>query len=374
MTNPTIGEATLAALERGMEAGLHRGAQVYVARQGETVLDHALGEALPGVAMTTGTVMLWLSSSKPVLAVALAQLWQRGLLDLDDPIAHHVPEFAQHGKERITLRHALTHTGGFRMLSVGYPGSSWEEIIERICAARPEPRWTPGEKAGYHMESSWFILAEVIRRIDGRAYRDYAREAIFLPLGMPDCWIGLPPERYRAYRESGRLAACYDTREESLHGGAKELPFTKEPYLTGTNPGGNGCGPMNQLARFYGMFLAKGRVEGQPFLSPQTLEALTAVHRAGMLDHTFRHVLDWGLGLIVNSQHYAGDGIAPYGYGRRASRRTYGHSGRNSSTAFVDPVHGLVVALAVNGLPEDDRHTERFREITEAIYEDLGLA
>ena len=369
-----MSEATLATLEGGIEEGLHRGAQVYVARHGETVMDFALGEARSGVAMTPGTVMLWLSASKPVVAVALAQLWQRGLLEVDDPIARHVPEFAQHGKERITLRHALTHTGGFRMLSVGYPGSSWEEIIERISTARPEPRWIPGEKAGYHMESSWFLLGEVIRRIDGRPYRDYAREEIFLPLGMTDCWIGLPPERYRDYRESGRLAACYDTREESLHGGEKELPFTKEAYLTGTNPGGNGCGPMNQLARLYGMLHGKGQVEGECFLSPQTVEALTAVHRAGMLDHTFRHVLDWGLGLIVNSQHYAGDGIAPYGYGRHASRRTFGHSGRNSSTAFADPAHGLVVALAVNGLPEDDRHTERFRKVTEAIYEDLGLA
>jgi CubicO group peptidase (beta-lactamase class C family) len=223
------------------------------------------------------------------------------------------------------------------------------------------------------MESSWFVLAEVLQRIAGRPYRELVRDTVFLPLGMDDCWIGLPPELFHEVREGGRLAAFYDTREESQHGGAKELPFTKEAYLTGTNPGGNGCGPMRQLARLYRMFLDRGRIEGEVFLTPQTVEALSAVHRAGMLDHTFRHVLDWGLGIIVNSQHYAGDGLAPYGYGRHASRRTFGHSGRNSSTAFADPVFGMVVALAVNGLPEDERHTERFREVTEAIYEDLEL-
>jgi CubicO group peptidase (beta-lactamase class C family) len=323
--------------------------------------------------MTPETVMLWLSSSKPILAVALARLWEEGRLDLDDPIVRHVPEFAAHGKERITLRHALTHTSGFRMLSVGYPGSTWEEVIQRICEVRPEPRWTPGEKAGYHMESSWFILGEVIQRITGTPYRQHIREAVSSPLGMDDCWIGLPPERFTDHQESGRLAAFYDTREESQYGGEKELPITKEAYLTGTNPGGNGCGPMRQLARLYEMLLQKGTINGEPFLRSQTVEALTAVHRAGMLDHTFRHVLDWGLGLIINSQHYLEEGIAPYSYGRHASRRTFGHSGRNSSTAFADPVHGLVVALAVNGVPEDDRHTERFREVTEAIYEDLGL-
>ena len=81
--------------------------------------------------------MLWLSSTKPTTAVALAQLWEQGLLDLDDPVARHIPEFAAQGKEGITLRHLLTHTAGLRMLDVGWPGDPWDEIIARICAMRP---------------------------------------------------------------------------------------------------------------------------------------------------------------------------------------------------------------------------------------------
>ncbi|MBP1643826.1 MAG: pbpE 2, partial [Acidobacteria bacterium] len=83
--------------------------------------------------------------------------------------------------------------------------------------------------------------------------------------------------------------------------------------------------------------------------------------------------LDWGLGVIVNSAHY-GDPRAPYGYGPHAGPRTFGHSGARSSTAFADPDAGLAVALAVNGLPDDETHRERFERITAAIYEDLGLA
>lgn len=74
--------------------------------------------------MTRDTLMLWLSSTKPVAAVALAQLCERGLLELDDPIARHVPEFGERGKHGITLRHALTHTGGFRLLNFGWPEAS----------------------------------------------------------------------------------------------------------------------------------------------------------------------------------------------------------------------------------------------------------
>jgi CubicO group peptidase (beta-lactamase class C family) len=132
------------------------------------------------------------------------------------------------------------------------------------------------------------------------------------------------------------------------------------------------CGPIRELARFHTALLAGGALDGRRILQPQTVEALTARHRTGLLDQTFRHVMDWGLGVIPNPAIY-GDETVPYAYGRHASRRAVGHSGRRSSTAFMDPEHRLVVALAVNGMPGEDAHRERFRALTEAIYTDLGL-
>ncbi|HEX4494972.1 MAG TPA: serine hydrolase domain-containing protein, partial [Thermoanaerobaculia bacterium] len=184
---------TRAAIAAGIRDGLHLGAQLYASLQGQAVADAALGENRPGEPLTRGHLMLWLSATKPVPAVALAQLWERGLLELDDPVALHVPEFAAQGKEGITLRHLLTHTGGIRMLDTGWPRLPWDEIIARICAMRPEPRWVPGQKAGYHQASSWFILGEVIQRVSGRPFSAYVREEIFAPLGMDDSWIGMPP-------------------------------------------------------------------------------------------------------------------------------------------------------------------------------------
>lgn len=372
---------TREVLERGIAEGLHLGAQVYVSRrrydsaagrasESGTSTQAVLGERAPGEAMTADTLMLWLSSTKPVAAVALAQLWQRGLLELDDPIARHVPEFGARGKDRITLRHALTHTGGFRLLSFGWPQASWDEIIDNICRARPEPGWEPGHKAGYHMSSSWFLLGEVVRRLDGRHFRHYVRQEIFEPLGMNDSWIGMPEERFAAYGR--RIGRMYITDPEV---GAGPVPraWHRAPHVVGCSPGGNGYGPIAELGRFYEMLLGHGRRDAVRVLSPQAVEALTAIHRVGMLDRTFRRKLDWGLGFIINSRHY-GETDIPYGYGRHASRRTFGHSGFQSSTAFADPVHGLVVAVAVNGTPGEPRHTERFSHITEAIYEDLGLA
>src|SRR2546430_1200029 len=107
---------TVAVIEQGIAQGLHIGAQIFVSLDGQTIGDVALGEARRGVPMRADTLMLWLSSAKPITAVAIAQLWERGKLELDDRVAKRIPEFAAHGKDRITIRHILTHTAGFRAI------------------------------------------------------------------------------------------------------------------------------------------------------------------------------------------------------------------------------------------------------------------
>ena len=380
---PADGAATLARVPRarqaildGIREGLHLGAQLYASRRGEVIADGAAGDRLPGEPLRRDDLMLWLSSTKPVAAVAIAQQWERGGLELDDPVARHIPEFAVHGKGAITLRHLLTHTAGIRLLNVGWPHDSWDAIVARVAAMRPEPRWVPGRKAGYHHASSWFLLGEVVRRLDGRGFARYAREEVFAPLGMPDCWVGMPAEVYRELRDQGRLCPVYDTAEPP-GGPPRQLGWDSEAWCTGSHPGGNGYGPIAQLGRFYEMLLARGQAgggaAGRRILSPQAVEAITARHRAGMLDHTFQHVMDWGLGFIVNSRQYGAETV-PYGYGDLASPRTFGHSGYRSSTAFADPENGLAVALAFNGTPANDAHERRLRAVLDALYEDLGLA
>jgi CubicO group peptidase (beta-lactamase class C family) len=352
------------AIGDGIRDGLHLGAQIYVSQSGEAIADAALGENRPGEPLTRDHLMLWLSSTKPVTAVAVAQLWERGLLELDDPVARHVPEFAANGKEGITLRHLLTHTGGIRLLDTGWPQRSWEEIVAKICAMKPEPRWVPGEKAGYHQASSWFILGEVVQRLGGRPFPVYIREEIFEPLGMIDSWVGMPRERYLSYKASGRIGTMWNTEgpEPQPHG------WESEERCVNPSPGGNGFGPMRELGRFYEMLLGRGTLDGRRVLSPQTVEAFTAPHRVGIMDATFKHVMDWGLGFIVNSARYGAETV-PYGYGHRASPRTFGHSGYRSSIAFGDPERGLAVALVFNGTPSNEAHERRVRSVLDAVYD-----
>src|SRR5262249_10219057 len=138
----------------------------------------------------------WFSSTKAITAAAVAQLWQLERVRLDERVAAYIPEFSQGGKEAITLRHVLTHTGGFRNADGGMGGLSgafapWDEVLARICAAPIEPGWAPGHRAGYHPTSGWFVLGEIVRRLDGRPFDRYLREELFEPLGMRDSWVGM---------------------------------------------------------------------------------------------------------------------------------------------------------------------------------------
>jgi len=171
---------TRQVIAAGIDQGLHLGAQLYLCHHGEEV-EAAFGEDRPGTALDADRLMAWMSSCKPITAVALAQLWERGQLDLDDPVVATIPEFASGGKEAITLRHLLTHTGGIRMLGVGWPELSWSETLAKICATRKEPNWEPGERAGYHTASSWFILGEVVQRLAGKPFATLVRSEIFEP-------------------------------------------------------------------------------------------------------------------------------------------------------------------------------------------------
>ncbi len=358
---------TRQVLEDGIAQGLHPGAQLYVSLRGELIADWALGHARPDVPMTTGTLLKWMSTTKPLTAIAIAQLWEQGQLDWDDPVAAHLPAFASHGKQAVTIRHLLTHTAGFPTHPVRWPQASWDEIIADICAAPLLPDWTPGQRAAYHMASSWFILGELVQRRSDQPIDQYLRQHILLPLGMSDCWLAMSPQQCAQYGE--RFGWLHEMRGQTCRPGEGSVDYPNR--CDHPAPGSSGVGPMNQLGKLYEALLAGG--EG--VLEPTTVALLTSTHRAGMFDETFGRVLDWGLGFIRASNHHADAAEpAPYGYGPHCSPLTFGHGGHQSSNAFADPAHELVVAWCCNGMPGHRRHDRRNHALNQAIYLDLGLA
>jgi len=353
----------LASLVDGIERGLHPGALLYVSVDGTPLADLAVGEAHAGTPMTPDSMVIWFSMTKPSVAVSIAQQWERGALELDDAVVRYLPDFGAHGKDRITIRHLLTHTAGIRggdaVTSTADGIDYWDEIVAGICAVEPEVDWVPGRRAGYHLTCGMTILAEIVHRLDGRRFESYVREEVFAPLGMDDCWVGMPTEVVEGY--GGRIGTMHSTST----GTAIALDaFDTPEFVARCVPGGGGRGPLRQLGRLYEALLERGELDGRRVLRPQTVEAITAHHRVGLYDETFHAVCDWGLGFAVDA----------YAMGRHASPRAFGHGGALSAISFADPEHGLVAVVQTNGMCGNDDHYLRLDAVTTALYEDLGIA
>lgn len=380
-------------IERGIDQGLHPGAQVCVWRGPECVVDRGLGQTGPpkpdqsgegdsgggGEALTADHLTLWLSAGKPVTALAVAKQVEDGVVDLDDPIVEYVPEFGQRGKEDVTIRHVLTHTGGFRSVVFRYPQQTWGEAIDAVCAGRLETGWQVGETAGYHPHSGWNILGKVLEVCSGRVLSEHLREAVLVPCGMERTWIGIPsepPEVFGGLEE--KLTPVWDTSGQA----PRSIGAHEREWVVGQRPGGNVYGPARELARFYRLLLNGGELDGVRVVEPETVALFTDRHRRDTMDRTFRAVMDWGLGFMVNNRrhdaanaqtHPVASGGTPYGFGPHASDASYGHGGNQLSSGFADPEHDLAVAVVFNGQPGEPKHQPRMHAVLGAIYEDMGL-
>ena len=105
-----VSKSLQSRLLSGITSGLHRSGQLYVSKNGCEYCDFSVGD------VDSNSLMQWFSATKPFAAVAIGQLWERGLLELDQHVSEILPDFAVNGKNAITIRHLLTHTSGFRSI------------------------------------------------------------------------------------------------------------------------------------------------------------------------------------------------------------------------------------------------------------------
>lgn len=356
---------TEAVLERQRVEGMHPGACLVVTLDAEPAATVAVGEARPGVPMSPTTVVRWLSITKVATALRVVMAWEAGALSLDDPVAAHLPEFAANGKADVSVRHLLTHTGGFRGAD-REPLPSWDDEVGRICDEPQEKRWRPGREAGYSLRAGFHVLAEVTRRAlgDERPWEQMVGEDVLAPLGMDGSALALDAAAFA--RLEPRSASYWATP-----------PAVATPRGTGDDatgaalcqPGASGRGPVEELPRLVEVLY----LGGPPLLSRMGAEAMVARHRSGVKDQTFGAILDWGLGVIVDAKVH-GRELVPYGFGAHASPRTFGHGGAQSAGLLCDPEVGLVAALSCTGMCGNAAHSRRVHEVFTALYEDLELA
>ncbi|MEX1009167.1 MAG: serine hydrolase domain-containing protein [Acidimicrobiia bacterium] len=350
-------------LERLRAEDRHDCAQCYVSLGGEVLLDVAVGDATPGRALRTDDLMLWYSSGKPLTTAAVLQLWEQGRLGLDDLVADYVDGWGA-GKERCTLRHVLTHTGGFPMFrdTAFDTDISYQETIARI-AAHPAD-WEPGTAAAYHPATGWKVLGAVVEAVDGRPIDQYLHEVVIGPLGMSNSSLGIPVDVQRRLGDRIVPIAWKGHRLPVVdrQGALSMVPYRideihNEPWhIAKVEPGGGMRGPARELGSVYESLLGQGSVR---VLEPRTVEMMIAVHRYGLRDPLLGHAPPFGLGVAVDFTGGAG-------------RRAFGHGGMASSRGLADPECDLVMVVICNGLPDPLAAERRNRDITDAVYTALG--
>jgi CubicO group peptidase (beta-lactamase class C family) len=168
---------------------------VYVTHHGEPVVDLWAGDAAPdGSPWASDTIVNVYSTTKTVAALSLMMCVDRGLVDVQAPVATCWPEFAAKGKESITVAQVMSHQSGLAGFEPAIDAETlydWDRCAEILAAM--EPWWEPGTASGHHLITHGNLIGEILRRVDGRTIGTFFPDEVAEPLGA-DFHIGFGPD------------------------------------------------------------------------------------------------------------------------------------------------------------------------------------
>lgn len=281
-------EAVAHEFERNFTERGEVGAAFAALRDGVPVVDLWGGQAAPGRPWRRDTLQVIFSGTKGLVAACVLKLVEEGRLDLAAPVARYWPEFARNGKDRVRVRHVVSHTAGLPGVVAPLAAGDLvdQERIADLLAAQPLPR-DPDAFNAYHALTIGWIVSALVQRIDGRTAGCYFAQEVAGPLGL-DAWIGLPEaEEGRVGRlELGPgmgpwdLGLSEEQKADPVRRSVWANPplFEKEPLAWNSRPyhsaeiaGGGGIADARSVARFYGCMACGGELDGVRILRPETV-------------------------------------------------------------------------------------------------------
>jgi CubicO group peptidase (beta-lactamase class C family) len=297
-------------LSESIDSGHDVGASVSVTVEGETVVDLWGGwtderRTTPWQADTI--VNVW-STTKTLMALVALVCADRGLIDLDSPVAAYWPEFAANGKEGVLVKHLLSHTSGV----AGWDGPIEPDVMydwERSTAmlAAQAPWWEPGTASGYHSMSQGHLVGEVVRRVTGKKLGLFFKEEIAEPFDL-DFHIGLAPEhdpRVSNVIPYPGTPVDVDALDPNSPKYKQVIGPRIEPEIANTTPwrradlsAANGHGNARSVARAQAIVANGGTLDGVQLLSPATIDRIFETQSDG-IDLIFQEHQKFGIGYAL---------------------------------------------------------------------------
>ena len=282
MTVPHDDPRVRKALDRALELG-ETGVAVAAYHRGELIVDAVAGltDTGTGTPVDHRTLFPVFSVTKGVTALAAHLQAERGLLDLQAPVAACWPEFAVNGKDTITVEQALSHRAGIPQMPDGVTPelmADWDWMTERIAAFTPV--FPPGTANAYHVLVWGWIIGEVVRRTDParRPFDVFVREEICAPLGVTDFHLGVPDD------DLSRVATLYGGNEFSIvddHNISPRAVFpgsdvhNQRVVQQAVDPGAGAIATASSVARIFALLAEGGELGGVRLLSRERVAALT---------------------------------------------------------------------------------------------------
>jgi CubicO group peptidase (beta-lactamase class C family) len=360
---------------RYVEPGKIAGALTLVARKGRVAFLSPLGrrDRERDLPMHTDTIFRIYSMTKPIASVALMMLYERGALQLTDPVHKWIPEWkdlrvfrygnhpdfvTEAAKRPMTVRDLLTHQSGlsygimertnvdaaYRKLGIGNGKGTLADMVKALAALPLE--FSPGDAWSYSVATD--VVGYLVELVSGRSLDAYLREEIFEPLDMVDTGFTVPEEKL------ARFAACYGRNAR------KELVLLDDPQNSAFGRPrtffGGGSGLVSTAVdylRFAEMLRRGGELDGVRILGPRTVQFMTSNHLPGGKDlaaiavgsfsETQYDGVGFGLGVSVT--------LDPVRAQVPSSPGEYGWGGMASTAFWVDPREELTVVFMTQLLP-----------------------
>ncbi|WP_055489368.1 serine hydrolase domain-containing protein [Streptomyces sp. TP-A0356] len=371
--------AVRAAFEENFRGREELGAAVAVTLDGQTVVDLWGGwsDAARTRPWERDTVVNVWSTTKGPAALCLHILADRGLLDLDAPVAAYWPEFVAAGKESVLVRHLLSHRAGLAGLREPHSLDQlydWELTVARLAAT--EPWWEPGTRSGYHALTYGFLVGEVVRRVTGLLPSAFLEREVTGPLGI-DFTIGLPEKEAGRVAELVRPPAASTSEQAAIFAqlapvalaalanplvGAAEANTPE--WRAAELPALNGHGTARAVAALYGILAGRGSWGERRVLSPEAAERVREGQggcRDLVLGVGFGRDTEIGLGLWLSGPE------GSYGPNPRA----FGHDGLGGSCGLADPEAGVSLGYVMNRMGTHIADDPRKMALVDALYSAL---